>query len=92
MAAMLEMTRNGELYVTMATRSLLREQFVGMLRLLHVLPPVSSSQLVMETRKVLAPAASIMFLRRRRRRRKKSDIFRSKTGGGSDASFILLHF
>lgn len=61
MAAMLEMTRNGELYVTMATRSLLREQFVGMLRLLHVLPPVSSSHLVMETRKVLAPAASIMF-------------------------------
>lgn len=88
MAAMLEMTRNGELYVTMATCSLLREQFVGMLRLLHVLPPVSSSHLVMETRKVLAPAASIMFLRRR----KKSDIFRSKTGGGSDASFILLHF
>lgn len=91
MAAMLEMTRNGELYVTMATRSLLGEQFVGMLRFLQVLPPVSSSHLVMETRKVLAPAASIMFLMRRRRR-KKSDIFRSKTGGGSDASFILLHF
>lgn len=90
MAAMLEMTRNGELYVTMATRSLLGEQFVGMLRVLQVLPPVSSSHLVMETRKVLAPAASIMFLMRRRR--KKSDIFRSKTGGGSDASFILLHF
>lgn len=88
MAAMLEMTRNGEPYVTMATLSLLGEQFVGMLRLLHVPPPVSSSHLVMETRKVLAPAASIMCLRRR----KKSDIFRSKTGGGSDASFTLLHF